>query len=79
MALDYKNKGRRVELISTDDQYTSLKPGDRGTYEFKNTVDMGDHTTMIQHSIKWDNGSSLMLVQEFGRGERVHDSFRFID
>ena len=69
--MDYKNKGRRVELISTDDQYTSLKSGDKGTYEFSSEVDMGDPTTMIQHSIKWDNGSSLMLVQEFGRGARA--------
>jgi len=52
--IDRTNAGRRVELIHTDDPYTSLKPGSRGTYEFR----LGE-----QHSIKWDDGSSLMLIE----------------
>ena len=60
--LDEKDKGRRVELVSCDDPYTKLKPGDKGTYEGKSTLDMGNRNTMVQHFIKWDNGSNLMLV-----------------
>ena len=39
--LDENDKGRRVELVSTDDPYTKLKPGDKGTYYSNSTVDMG--------------------------------------
>jgi hypothetical protein len=41
----------RVELVSTTDEHTKLKPGDQGTVTF---VD-GLGTVHI----KWDNGSSL--------------------
>lgn len=51
------NAGRRVELVYTNDPYTRLKPGDQGTYEWALLSEM-----MIQHSIKWDDGSSLMLL-----------------
>jgi hypothetical protein len=47
-------KGKRIELISTSDPYTELKPGDRGNVDFVD--DMGTiHVT-------WDNGSTLGLV-----------------
>ena len=49
-----KLKGKRIELISTTDTYTDLKPGDRGTVDFVD--DMG-----TIHVI-WDNGSHLGLV-----------------
>ena len=49
-----KLKGKRIELISTTDPYTELKPGDRGTVDFVD--DMGTiHVT-------WDNGSQLGVV-----------------
>jgi len=63
-----KDKGRRVELISTNDQYTKLKPGDKGTYEF---LIKQSNPLENQHSIKWDSGSSLMMV----RG----DSWKFVE
>lgn len=66
--VDRSNAGRRVELISTTDPYTKLKPGDKGTYEMALRDPWGD-----QHCIKWDNGSNLMLVSGSG------DSFKFID
>ena len=47
-------KGKRIELISTTDPYTELKPGDRGTVNFVD--DLG-----TIHII-WDNGSQLGLV-----------------
>lgn len=47
-------KDKRIELISTTDPYTELKPGDLGTVDFVD--DMGTiHIT-------WDNGSQLGLV-----------------
>ncbi|MBW1865918.1 MAG: DUF4314 domain-containing protein [Deltaproteobacteria bacterium] len=46
--------GKRIELISTTDPYTDLKPGDRGT------VDFVDDLGTIH--INWDNGSQLGLV-----------------
>ncbi len=47
-------KDKRIELISTSDPYTELKPGDLGTVDFVD--DMGTiHIT-------WDNGSQLGLV-----------------
>ena len=47
-------KGKRIELISTTDPYTELKPGDRGTVDFVD--DMGTI------HVNWDNGSQLGLV-----------------
>jgi hypothetical protein len=47
-------KDKRIELISTTDPYTELKPGDRGNVDFVD--DMG-----TIHII-WDNGSQLGLV-----------------
>ena len=46
--------GKRIELISTSDPYTELKPGDLGT------VDFVDDLGTIH--INWDNGSQLGLV-----------------
>lgn len=46
--------GCRVELISMDDPYSRLKPGDRGTVS---TVD--DTGTVF---VRWDNGSGLGVV-----------------
>ena len=47
-------KGKRIELISTTDPYTELRPGDRGTVDF-----MDDMGTI---HVNWDNGSQLGLV-----------------
>ena len=53
--------GTRVELISMDDPYTTLKPGDQGS-----VVGVEDAGQIM---MKWDNGSTLSLIP----GE---DSFR---
>ena len=71
MPIDRSNEGRRVELVSCDDPYTRLKPGDQGTYEFANITGEG-RDRMVQHNIKWDSGSTLMLIEG-------HDSFKFTD
>jgi hypothetical protein len=47
-------KGKRIELLSTSDPYTKLKPGDRGTVQF-----IDDIGTV---HVAWDNGSTLGLV-----------------
>ena len=47
-------KGDRVELVSTTDEYTTLKSGDRGTV--RNIDDLG-----TVH-INWDVGSSLGMI-----------------
>ena len=47
-------KGKRIELISTTDPYTGLKPGDQGTVDFED--DMGTI------HVNWDNSSQLGLV-----------------
>ena len=53
--------GTRIELISMDDPYTSLKPGDLGT-----VVGVDDAGQIM---MRWDKGGSLSLIP----GE---DSFR---
>ncbi len=47
-------KGTRVELVSMDDPYSTLKPGDRGT------VDHVDDTATVH--VSWDCGSGLGVV-----------------
>ena len=66
---DRTNEGRRVELIYTSNPRTSLKPGDRGKYEwvYKYPSSRGN-----QHFIRWDNGSGMILID--GK-----DSFKFVD
>jgi hypothetical protein len=52
--------GKRIELIHTDDPYTKLIPGDRGTVTFVSETPFSD--TPIQISVKWDSGSNLMML-----------------
>ena len=47
-------KGCRVKLVSMDDPYSSLKPGDIGTVRF-----VDDTGTVF---VNWDCGSSLGIV-----------------
>lgn len=47
-------KGTRVELISMNDPYSTLKPGDQGSVDF-----VDDTATVF---INWDNGSTLGVV-----------------
>ena len=44
-------RGSRVELVSMNDPYTNLKPGDRGRVEFIDDIGTAH--------ILWDNGSTL--------------------
>lgn len=55
--------GKRVELDYTDDPYTNLVRGQRGTVDFID--DMG---TIF---VRWENGSRLGLITEAGDRYRV--------
>lgn len=68
MDIDKSNDGRRVELIYTPDRYTKQVTGDKGTYQMCIKQPNGRH----QHCIKWDTGSTLMLIEGI-------DRFKFID
>jgi hypothetical protein len=60
--------GTRIELVRTDDPYTDLKPGDRGTVIGESSVPGGGIW------VKWDNGSTLGLIWEAGdRWKEVED------
>lgn len=47
-------KGTRIALVSMDDPYSKLQPGDKGTVEF-----VDDIGTIF---VSWDNGSGLGLA-----------------
>lgn len=49
----------RITLIHTNDPYTSLRPGDKGTLKSKRVDPWGD----VVISVKWDSGSSLSLIE----------------
>lgn len=49
--------GDRIQLKFTDDQYTTLKPGAKGTVNF-----VDDYGTV---HINWDEGSQLGLVPHY--------------
>jgi hypothetical protein len=55
---DHPDIGNRVEFISSNDQYTKLTPGTKGTISFVD--DMG---TIF---VNWDDGSSLGMIKEAG-------------
>ncbi len=50
--------GDRVELIYTDDEYTTLRAGSQGTVNL-----IGAFGTV---HVKWDDGSTLGLIAEAG-------------
>jgi Domain of unknown function (DUF4314) len=52
--------GDRVELVATNDPYTRLRPGDRGTVT--SAADSPEPTIDIQ----WDNGSTLAILPDAG-------------
>lgn len=51
-------KGKRIELIRCNDQFSKLKPGMLGTVEFED-----DFGTV---HVKWDDGSYLGLCKDDG-------------
>lgn len=53
--------GKRIELVHMDDPYTTLKPGDLGTIESIDKVDLPPRP-FIQVWVKFDNGSHIALL-----------------
>ena len=60
MTLDYTKKGCRIILKYTDDPYTKLKSGDKGTIQCVNFSETPDMESQIY--VNWDNGSNLSLL-----------------
>jgi hypothetical protein len=61
--------GTRVELVSMDDPYSTLNPGDRGSIDF-----FDDTGTAF---VKWDNGSGIGLVYGADRFKSVDEEPRY--
>ena len=57
--------GDRVELVATNDPYTRLRPGDRGTVT--GVADTPEPT----FDIAWDNGSTLAILPDAGDRVRL--------
>jgi hypothetical protein len=57
------SKGDRIQLVRLNDEFTLLKPGDRGTVTFVDGLG-------TVHA-NWDNGAKLGLVEEGGDRYRV--------
>lgn len=57
-------QGDRIQLVYTDDEYTRLRPGARGTVSYVDALG-------TVH-VKWDDGSTLGLVPGHDRWEPVH-------
>lgn len=59
---------KRVKLIRMEDPYTNLKKGDMGTLDFVD--DIGNI------HVKWDNGSSLALIDGIDEYEIIDEGLR---
>jgi hypothetical protein len=57
--------GDRVELVASNDPYTGLRPGDRGTVT--GVADTPEPTI----DIAWDNGSTLAILPDAGDWVRL--------
>lgn len=57
-------KGDRVELVQTEDLYTNLKPGAKGTVESVDILHIPTPEAPYQKQvwIRWDSGSHLAMV-----------------
>jgi len=54
-------EGDRIELVYTDDPYTKLRHGDRGTVLRVSEVPF-DPRVSYQLMVRWDSGSRLSLI-----------------
>jgi len=57
----------RIRLCSTSDPYTDLRSGDEGTVVAEREDPWGD----LNISVKWDNGSSLKLIEGHDHWQRI--------
>jgi hypothetical protein len=54
--------GDRIKLVSTDNPYTRLKPGDSGVVWDITTFELSNQE-IKQIWIHWDNGNRLALIE----------------
>lgn len=54
------NKGDRIKLTYTDDQYTKLVAGDEGTVVRTRKDAFGDGMIL---DVDWDSGSTMSLIE----------------
>lgn len=59
-------EGDRIELVYTDDPYTKLKKGDRGTV-LSEVADTFHPSIRARIHINWDSGSKLTLLDPIDR------------
>jgi uncharacterized protein DUF4314 len=51
-------KGDRIELLHTSDEYTRLRPGDRGIVR-----SVREELGILKVNVDWDSGSTLALLE----------------
>jgi hypothetical protein len=61
--------GRRIQLIRTNDPYTDLKPGEKGTVV--NVTELPYEDTTFKVWVQWDSGSRLGILEG-------HDDYRMV-
>ena len=61
--------GDRIRLICTDDDFTLLRNGDEG--EVTSLRPHVANTPWTQITVKWDNGSTLILLSDVDRWEVI--------
>jgi hypothetical protein len=59
--LNTEKRGTRIELVHTNDPYTKLRNGDRGTILYSRDDGFSESI-----SVEWDDGSSLSLIPAEG-------------
>ena len=63
--------GKRIELIHSEDQYSYLKPGDRGTVVDVSELPYEDMPFKVW--VHWDNGSRLPILEGQDDYRMVYD------
>ena len=61
--------GKRIKLIRTNDPYTDLKPGDRGTVV--DITELPYEDTPFKVLVQWDNGLRFAILEG-------HDDYRTV-
>ena len=70
--------GDRIKLISTDNPYTRLKPGDSGVVWDITTFESSNEETK-QIWIRWDDGGSLALIEGKDEWEIIVSESKQVD
>ena len=63
--------GKRIELIRTNDPYTDLKPGDRGTVV--NITELPYEDTPFKVLVQWDDGLRFAILEGQDDYRTVYD------